>query len=492
MSRDDSPELSELRQYLSTVGHKIRLLILRIEQLKQRNYPTRHPIDLAESLTRILSRSLDELGRLYSLVGKMKSSDLAMRAWLIHRFAFRVVSHWIEPIDQANVSSTTGGMIDAFDAICNKAQFGTCLIVYPSWRYNFRFDDLSADLSDFANLIRTNDSPGVFAGLYPHYVILTYPFAVEETSLGQIILAHEVGHYIDIAQSWSKDIIENQTGVFDSIDSMSDSIPDGETSSARLLLNSIGASWIYEIVADSIAISIAGPAYILALEEFTMSGSAQVKNTNKISKSHPPNELRLQLMSQLTLALHFNPLAADPHFDHLPPDTLSVLEKIQTTLNSYAESESLDIQGIQETSLSPEAARWVYSNLVQGMRNVVQLAMVRAKDTLTEDWTCSHSDVLNALVLQEYLGDGLTPTELPEPFADGDTSPSFAAAINSGWFYLSKEKDRGRFLLFESESAQLQEKVNKDYVAVHQRVAKAIEILNFKRQFLHQKGAKLD
>jgi hypothetical protein len=165
----------------------------------------------------------------------------------------RFLSHYIEAVHRADVVTTTSGIIDAFNAICNQAQFGTSLIIYPTWNYNFSFEEVSERLAAIAKYISRDERASVFEGKYPRHIIITYPHIEEETTLGQVLLAHEVGHFIDFAQGWSKDIGE-QPIFSEAIGSLSNEFPKEEQIIALSLIQQIGARWVREIIADTIAI----------------------------------------------------------------------------------------------------------------------------------------------------------------------------------------------------------------------------------------------
>lgn len=477
---------NEVRHYLSLIGHKVQVLLRRIEGFQRRSYPTNDPIALANILTRILARSFDELQRLEAQIGQRKPSDIVDRAWFVHRFAVRYLSQWIEAIDHADVSTTTGGIIDAFNAICNQAQFGTCLIIYPTWKYNFSFEDVSENLVTVAKRIGGVESPNLFEGQYPHYVIVTYPYIEEETALGQILIAHEVGHFIDTARGWSREI-EDKPLFSAGVDNVPGGIDIGEREIALRLLQYIGGRWLKEIVADTIAASILGPAYVLAFNEFTFGYPYLRSGTKEIAVSHPPDELRLRLMAEFTHDMHLGPLLELPDYALLSERSKTIYGYVSETLNSYRANRTTFVEGIQQYDIAPCLVKWIYDQLAAAMDAVIVEVKAKAEEVLTENWTCSPDDILHGLILSEYLENGYTPTELPSFCKD---RPSFAGIMNSGWFHLLSQKRESRFFLFDSRSALARRpsEINEAYVSTHQLVAKAIETHNFQNIFAQRHG----
>lgn len=479
-------ESQELKHYLSLVGHKIQILLRKLEGFRSKSYPNQYPITLIELMKRILVQSFDELGRLHERIGIMENSDIADRAWLIHVLAIRYLSHWIEAIQNSSISTTMGGVIDAFNEICNQAQLGTSLIIYPTWQYNFSFERVSDRLASIANRINLDKHANIFDDIYFHYVILTYPYIEDETILGQVLLAHEVGHFIDYAQKWSQDIEEK--GILTGIDfSFSADIPGNERENANRLLNQVIQNWIREIVADVLATSILGPAYVLALGDFLFADPYLRSGSREMAISHPPAELRLQLMAQLSKERQWEPSKALPSYKLISKRAKGVYDVVSDIINSYANQELPSIQSIRDCNFSPSTAQWVYSKLLIGLRNVIEFCKTKIDDLQNQKWIFSPEDVPCALALHEYLLHSLTPTELTVSLR---RPPSFAAVMNSGWYYLLAQKSNGKFFFFKTDPNEERrpDVINESLISIHQLVAKAIEVQNFQRNYTRQRG----
>jgi len=101
-----------------------------------------------------------------------------------------------------------------------------------------------------------------------------------------------------------------------------------------------------------------------------------------------------------------------------------------------------------------------------------------------QKWFCSIRDVVDALELQALLSAGLTPTQL---YSDAGRDPSIAAVINSGWFhYIYAMQD---YQYFGSKSLERRwDDVRDRYIGLQNLIAKAVESLQFKKEFQRRKG----
>lgn len=482
----------ELQQYLSLVGHKIQILLRKIELLKRREYPTPHPAGLAEIMIRILVRSFDELRRLNRQIGERPSGDIADRAWLIHRFVIRFMSRWIEAVEHAKVATPMGGIIDSFDAICNQAQFGTCLVMYPTWNHNFSFEDVSQKLATIARNINAEERANVFAGTNHHYVIITYPRAEEDITLAHVLLAHEVGHYIDFVQKWSTEIIERPI-FFEAQRSLPDEFTEIEGKIAFDIMQSVSTYWIREIVADTIATALLGPGYVLALGEFMFADPTLHSNAIDIHITHPPEKLRLELMAQFALDRQLEPILQANDYKLLSTKAKEVYKLVIKTLRSTIKHKNEDNSSVisiidAEIDISQKVARWIYEQLIFVLQGVINDAKAKTMNAFKEPWVCTEKDVFHALILQDNIRHGFTPTKLPSSFED--TRVSFSAVMNSGWFYFLERKSNGDFSFFnyESSASRRPEQISEKYVSIHKLIAKAVESINFESNYLHQKG----
>jgi hypothetical protein len=465
--------------YLSQVGNKIQFLLRRIQNLKQNRPSTQGTLALSEALIRILSQTFSELERLSGKVNELDPYDIIAKTRILHDSSVIIIQPLIEAIAAAEIDSPINGVIDAYSAICIQAQFGTRFTMYPKWEYNVSYREVMDVLRSIARNINLSDHHSIFEGAFPYHVIVTYPASIEDITLHQCVIAHEVGHFIDFVRNWSKDVMNDKL------------IPQNArqdyaalSNEERKLLNQFCKPWIREVVADTIATCILGPAYIYALEEFTYITPHDPSIPGIISSSHPPKDLRLLLISRLCLNSQLDEVQRLPEFKELTPREEEVYKQIRAEIERKSQLDLMSIQVIKDNpQISVETAQLILQILMEILSNVVELIEARATETLTETWTCSAIDILHATVLQNNFHYSLTPTQLPTHF---NGIPSFAAIMNSGWYFLQDSFDE--FHYFKSKvNSHLPEEFCEKYMVVQQLVAKAIESLNFQREYISRR-----
>jgi len=211
-------------------------------------------------------------------------------------------------------------------------------------------------------------------------------------------------------------------------------------------------------------------------------------DSKEIVTSHPPTELRLQLMAQLTNDIQLKASRELDSYESLSNHAKHVYEEVSNIIDIYASQKLPLVTSIHNYQISKNTAEWVFSKLLIGTKNVLEIAKAKLNKLPNKDWLCSSKDVLHALALSESFAHRFIPTKLPKPF-DG-TLPSFASVMNSGWYYLLTQKTNGDFFFFTADPSKEKkpEVVTESLITMHQLVAKAVEVLNFQRSYQRQRG----
>lgn len=476
---------SEPIQYISLVGHKIQIFQHRVDILKRRSFPSPGPIALAEVTTRILSRSFNELMRLSDQIGHRQSVDIIDKAHVIHQSIITLVPPLLEAISQAEVESPVGGIIDAYAAICSKAQFGTRLIMYPKWEYNASYTEIISVLKNLTRYIRPDERENIFEGIHPYHVIITYPSSEDTIVLRLAVLAHEVGHFIDNVRNWSSEVFETQLIAPESLQQIN---ALGEDDRTRLLqlLGKFSKPWIKEIVSDTIATCIMGPAYVYALEEFAYITPNTQPVSELISISHPPKRLRLRLMADLCKRSLLDQAITLGEFEKLSERHKQVFELVRSTIEQKSQLDLASIRGIREIPDVPDRIVSLLGRVLTNMLGIVtERIETKTRQVLTENWTCRPVDILHALILQESLEHTLPPSRLS---GESSRMTSFAAIMNSGWFFLISNPDIFVFHTNGTGVNRHPNEVHQKYINVQNLIAKAVEILNFQTEFQRRRG----
>lgn len=483
-------EIDTIQHYISVVVSKIQVLMQDLEEISQRDYTSPSPIALSEILIRILSRFLDNL-RLKSEKAKYQPpEDIIRTAYTINHITMSIIPQLIEAIEAADNDTSMASIIEAYEFICNQVQYGVHTIIHPIWEDNAYSSEIMQHLRKVTKSLSSDALNAIFSGAPQHFVLITYPKAEEKIILRQALIAHEIGHFIDDAiLKWSESLLNMPLLNPKDIERIA---PQGlkenhksETEAKAIqLVNEAASLWIKEIVSDFLAIAIIGPAYLFAFDEISF--SPRYSSPQKLSLSHPPNQLRKAIMGDWISRMYVLPVQKSKDFLVLPQEEAGIFEKVieRVEVISRGDNSLLDSRGNNQ-EISGDILALVYLALKNSMEKVALILWEENyKSIENEPWICKANDIVDALKMQNLLLNGLIPTEL---YAVPSRSPSFSAVMNCGWFhFISHEND---YLYFSEALNHLSDpnQITARYLNLQNLIAKATESLHFKREYDRRK-----
>lgn len=429
-----------VQHYISVVAHKILIMTKQVYELSQRNYRSSGPLALSEILVRILSRFFDELLSLLKKVKQQPPEDIILIVYTINYITVTIIPELIEAIEMANINSPIASVIEAYENIGNQIQYGTQTIIHPNWEYNASENEIMGVLKTMTGSLGKEDSKAIFSGAPPYLVIITYPKVEELIILRQALIAHEVGHFIDRVEGWTKFLAEKQLLTPEDSDTLTALAKELETQEGRkfdtegiqIFIGEMLGFWLQEIVADYLAISILGPAYLFAFDEICF--SPQNVSPKKLSLTHPPDQLRKAIMGELIRKKYLNPIHASKEYKSFTGTENLILGRISEWVETISAVNHIKYKSIVDhPELPDEMVASIYVTLRRTIMSAVSMLSEHKLPKIeAEEWFCSRSDIVDAIKLQTLLSEGLTPTEL---YSNPARDPSFAAIMNSGWFH---------------------------------------------------------
>jgi hypothetical protein len=305
-------------------------------------------------------------------------------------------------------------------------------------------------------------------------------------------LAHEIGHFID-KQLGITEELHNGPPIFEegdwqlprhpSVQKIQITDTPSDAPDPKAMADRFAARWLPEVTADFLGISILGPACLLAFDEITLTSS--VPSPEELRESHPPVQLRKRLMAQLVIEEFLKPVRHDDRYNGLSDRQKDVLATVCSWVEELSVARPIRVSALEN---SPR----VDGELAKAVYHALQAAMLRAAGRLRQNqlpqlskkpWFCGTVDLLDALELQSLVSRGLIPTII---LSDRKRAPSFAAVMNSGWFHLlyaSKEYQYFR----RQEQEPPRSATMESWVNLQDLIAKALESLRFKREYLRRK-----
>jgi hypothetical protein len=487
---EDDFDPATVHHYISVVVNKIRVMLTRVEEISQHDYTSPSPIALSEIVIRLLSRFLDYLRSWSQKVEYQPPADIIRAVSTINHMVVSIVPELIEAIEAADNDSPIASIIEAFEYIGNQVQYGTRIIIHSTWEYNASSNEIMQYLRKVTSSLGQEESQAIFSGAPQNFLIITYPKAEDVIVLRQALIAHELGHFIDESiNRWSALILEQQLfnpkDVQEIVSGLSKQSSDRELPTKILqMTEKMIEPWIKEIVCDFLAISIIGPAYLFAFDEISF--SPKYSYPQKLSVSHPPDQLRKAIMGGWITKLFIGPIQTE-HLHELNKDEVEVFEKVVKHIGIVSRGDNLRFESIRNNEyLSENILAVVYSVLKNAVENAASMLQEQQyKSIENKQWVCGTKDILDAIKLQKLLEYGLTPTEL---YTTPSRSPSFPAVMNSGWFHFIACETN--YLYFSETTGQVSnpDQVTKKYLTLQNLVAKAVESLHFKREYERRKG----
>jgi hypothetical protein len=484
-----------VEHYISVVAHRVQVLAKRIEDAGQPKYASSSAATLSKILARILARFFDELRSLHQEIDSQPPDDIVRQVRTIHYVTVAIIPELIEAVKMANLDSPLASITEAYEHIGNLVQYGTQTIIHPTWEYNASFDEIMSTLRAMTRNLGRDTGEAIFSGAPPSFVIITYPIAEEDMVLRQAFIAHELGHFINRTEGWSKALLEervfaeeDQNIIREVVQSLqNESDKEKVFAEALMLVGAITPLWVEEIIADFLAVCVLGPAYLLAFDEVSL--SPRYSSPGRLYRSHPPGQLRKGIMGELVDELYLAPIRSREVSNGLSRQERDVFKSVCEWIDAIVRADPLEFKSIDNAPAPPpEIIAAIYGTLRKTMRRVVS----RLKESQLErikrrKWFCIGRDIVDALELQDLLSHGLTPTEL---YSDPNRDPSFSAVMNSGWFhFLHNKKDYLYFHRSKGASVEfVPSEVRDRYVNLQNLVAKAVESLHFKREFLRRRG----
>jgi len=480
-----------VRHYISVVANKIQVLIQKVDEISKRDYTSFSPIALSEIIIRILSRFLDYLKSWSEKVEYQPPGDIIRAVYTVNHIVVSIIPELIEAIEAADNDTPMASIIEAFEHIGSQVRYGTQTIIHPTWEYNASSNEIMQYLKKVTSSLGYQESEAIFSGSPQNFVIITYPKAEEPIILRQALIAHEFGHFIDESiLKWSDSILGQQLfnpkDIERIISGMLKKSRDSELQAKTIqIIEKMISPWIKEIVSDFLAIAIIGPAYLFAFDEISF--SPKYSHPQKLSLSHPPDQLRKAIMGEWISKIYFAPVKETAEFTRFLDEDIVLFEKISHRVEVISQGDNLRFDSVgNNKQLSENILAIVYSTLKNAVENAALILREQNFKTIEKkQWICRITDIIDAIKLQNLLLYGLTPTELYET---PSRSPSFAAVMNSGWFHFVGHENNYLYFSEANNQASNPDLITARYLTLQDLVAKAIEILHFKREYDRRKG----
>lgn len=425
-------------------------------------------------------------------------------------------------VDATRLSRNPTGMIKPWELLIKKYKNNVNVIIRPQWKYNYSYYNIVKELKDINDIIGDQETEKELVGVGSYFPILSFAGLERDNVLLHIILAHEIGHFIDEIEQvssigkYSDEIIkvldtsptkEKLNRLYDlSINIMKTSL--GSTlgvpndlfiqheaiSQAQNELVYKIRTWLEEITADIIAIRIIGPSFIFALFQTDLA---------HVSKMGPVGDYPPPLVRMEKCIGYWNTLDnEDRFFDYKETEKTDnketkrcigrYLDRVKERETEVNQVKLKETEVTQEPPAIGKLKEDRYKLLNEILEAVVVSPLESIKIFVNEKIPRFKLDN-NIFKLIDLLRERITPVVADnKEDSSGFTKCDIASILNAGWFFwltherrLAQEKEDKT-----GEVASLNELRTRYYeplVELSNLILKGIELTDFNAQFSERK-----
>lgn len=480
-------------------------------------------LDIMKTLTEGCTRKVNRLDIRLSQSGisasEHKNIENTIRAIVL---SVNKLHAFLRYVDATRLSRNPTGMIKPWELLIKKYKNNVNVIIRPQWKYNYSYYNIVKELKDINDIIGDQETEKELVGVGSYFPILSFAGLERDNVLLHIILAHEIGHFIDEIEQVSS------IGKYsDEIIKVLDTAPTKEKLnrlyelSINIMKTSLGSTlgvpndlfiqheaisqaqnelvykirtWLEEITADIIAIRIIGPSFIFALFQTDL---AHVSKMGPVG-DYPPPLVRMENCIE-----YWNKVDEDDKFfdsketeehDHQRikkciKTYLDLITKKETVVNHIKEKQT---ELGQEPPTIDKLKEERYKLFNEILEEVVKSPLVSIKDFIQKNIPLFKLDN-NIFKLIGLLMERITPVVADnKEDSSGFTKCDIASILNAGWFFwlthergLAQEKEDKT-----GEVASLDELRIRYYeplVEISNLILKGIELTDFRTQFSDRK-----
>ena len=285
----------------------------RIDELQAKEYYSKDP-------KKLLSLFNEVIKQIAKSIESTENEDPAKIMRI--NFLLTVFHYFLDEIEHIEVDNVPVEMLPIFNEILKEYKLKTVLVFRPNPIYNYSYFPITRVIDEFSQKYpeaRVSEAQSNIA-------VISFPSSERTSALLHCCFAHEIGHHLNESFSIAAQI---EPKIFELIDKkLIDKYVEGLLEVFRKHKSIIGGTevtldkfilkqplflrateefgrivrkWLDEIVSDTFAIYLFGPAYIFAISEFLLSS----QDLETYSETHPPSFIRIKNLVELFDELGF-------------------------------------------------------------------------------------------------------------------------------------------------------------------------------------------
>jgi hypothetical protein len=335
----------------------------KLRELSIKDFPFSDSQSLIEALTKVNNHIITKLNQLRKDVDEINSrvggrtpkrtqivvyerirKDLLKYKQLV--WSINELVHIVEQSTREYVSQSTVFLVSH---LTEKYKNNSSFFLTPIFEHNFAYQDLGKYLQELVRDVIPEAATEIASLLNENFSILSFPDIYRDNIVGNISLAHEVGHFVINVENLVAKIIPNVMVDFTRFSEYVDGFvqqPSSQIASRDAILEerlqfllSLLKNWIQELLADMIGFYLSGPVFLFSLTEVILSTSAY----DHASDRYPPSSYRLELILKEIKKKQFINKIADKYYKDRISDHIQSTEKYLLTLHVQHRNTILEI-----------------------------------------------------------------------------------------------------------------------------------------------------
>ncbi|MGB8658110.1 MAG: hypothetical protein WCE90_10065 [Candidatus Zixiibacteriota bacterium] len=473
---------------------------------------------LAEGCIRKVNRLNTKLSQSIISATESKNIENTVRSVVL---SLNQLHTFLRYIDATRLSRNPTGMIKPWELLIKKYNKNVNIIIRPQWKYNWSYYNIIKEFRNINDIIGDQESKEEIQKMGLYFPILSFAGLERDNVLLHIILAHEIGHFIDESKDVSsivkhseeiikvlntEPISEKLKRLYDlSVNIMKASIESTLGAQSDLFIQHEAVSqaqneliykiktWLEEITADLIAIRIIGPSFIFALYQTNL---AHVSKRGPVG-DYPPPQVRIDKCID-----YWDIVDAEDRFFEIKETEVSNHKRIKECIKKYLEHikqkemevndiKPMEAEIIQETPTIDKLKDERYKLLNEIIERAVENPLNSISDFINKEIPAFKIDN-NIFELIELLRNRISPVYAKrEENLSILTDCDIASILNAGWIFwlthereLAQEKDNAAEVVSPDK---LRTKYYEPLVEISNLVLKGIELTDFNAQFSERK-----
>lgn len=417
------------KDYLNNLLNELCKFEEKIEMLSNKNYPSEVLINLLNEDIKIIVNKFKDI--IYNELEDEASNEIRDEAILVAKiWSLGYLQQIAKAVSNTHFRAHPLEIMNVFrDTIKEIEDNDFEILTIPTETMNFSFSEIWISLKKFIE----NNFDINKLNVNKKLISLSFPEDHKDNLLLAGIFFHEIGHYLENENNLADKIftsIDFQTKEFNNLKNyitFQDGTDVSQIDLVKVMQNKYLISWVKELISDSIATYMIGPAFIFSMMDFVTTNSvenllSQGKLLDNLSTTHPRFYIRFQLILKI--------IRENNLYEKLPEAIKQKLIKYEESWNNATVSSKTIHRSINVNT------RTYIINENNNFFNILETIVVQAfSKIMNETKILLESNIIrmNELEIAQNIAEKRLKQVIP-PNELNNCAVNPVSIINSGWY----------------------------------------------------------